>query len=62
MFKELKENVVLMCEQIENLNRHVEFFFFKEQIEIKSRMIEMESLLDGFNITSEMAEERISKL
>ena len=49
-----------MCEQIENLNRHVESFFFKEQI--KNRMIEMENLLDGFNITSEMAEERISKL
>ena len=25
---EVKENVVLMCEQIENLNRYVEFFFF----------------------------------
>lgn len=63
MFKELKEGVIMVSQQLENIKKKINY---KIEPNGKSRveniMTEMKISLEGLNYRFELAEERISKL
>lgn len=62
MLKELKENIVIMTQQIEILNKEI-FFKKIETLEVKSNCWnEKFSKGIGFNSRFEMAEKRVHRL